>query len=180
MTIAGEDAASALRDVERTRRRAVELSGYAHAGDSLIGWGLVWLICNLVTQLAPAWGNNSWLIGIPAAVAWSMTRKPRGGARGGGWRTVATALTAFGFFAALMLVAGIRDPLQANALVSLCVATAYVVLGIWAGARFAWIGLALAALVLAGWFFDRSHLYLWLAFGGGGALLLSGLWLRRA
>lgn len=43
-----------------------------------------------------------------------------------------------------------------------------------------WIGLAIALAVILGWFVFPAWLYLWLGLGGGGALLLSGLWLRRA
>ncbi|RYY28204.1 MAG: hypothetical protein EOP62_03095 [Sphingomonadales bacterium] len=176
-----DDAASALASIDSARERSGELRRYAHAGDKLIGWGLVWLICNLCTQLIPVWGAKSWLIGVPIGIIWSMMGPGLGGGAGKGTgRYALMALAIFGFFAAIMAVAGVRDQLQANAIVSLTVATVYIVVGIWSGPRFAWIGLALAALVLFGWFGDPSHLYLWLALGGGGALIVSGLWLRRA
>lgn len=176
-----QDAASALASIESARERSSELRRYAHAGDKLIGWGLVWLVCNLSTQLAPTWGSKSWLIGVPAGILWSMMGPGLGGSRGrGSVRYALMAAAVFGFFASVMAVTGVHDQLQANVIVSLTVATVYIVVGLWAGQRFAWIGLALAAVVLAGWFGDRAHLYLWLALGGGGALILSGLWLRRA
>ena len=62
----------------------------------------------------------------------------------------------------------------------LVVAAAYVVLGVWAGARFALLGVALGAVVVAGWFVAPSWLFLCLGLGGGGTLLAGGLWLRRA
>ncbi|RYE03767.1 MAG: hypothetical protein EOP61_03245 [Sphingomonadales bacterium] len=177
-----KDAASALASIEQARERSGEFRRYAAAGNKLIGWGLVWLVCNLCTQLIPVWGSKSWLIGVPAGILWSMTGSSGlGGNRGrGSGRYALMALAVFGFFASVMAVTGVNDQLQANVIVSLTVATVYIVVGLWAGPRFAWIGLALAAIVLAGWFGDRAHLYLWLAVGGGGALLISGLWLRRA
>ncbi len=176
-----QDAASALASIDSARERSGELRRYANAGSKLIGWGLVWLVCNLCTQLIPVWGAKSWLIGVPAGILWSMWNPGLGGGQGkGSGRYALMGLTVFGFFAAVMAVTGVHDQLQANVIVSLTVATVYIVVGLWVGQRFAWIGLALAAIVLAGWFGDRAHLYLWLALGGGGALIVSGLWLRRA
>lgn len=174
--IARDDAAAALASVDTARARAGELRGYAHAGDILIAWGLVWLVCNLLTHVF-VWGAQSWPFGVALAVVWSIVRGRRGH---GDARAGLTSLVVFAGVALIMLVTGVRDPMTANVAISLTVAAAYVVIGIWTGARFAWIGLALAALVLAGWFVDRTHLYLWLGLGGGGALLLSGWWLRRA
>jgi hypothetical protein len=176
-----QDAASALASIETARRRSGELRRYAHAGSKLIGWGLVWLVCNLLTQFEPTWGARSWLFGVPIGILWSMRTPGLGGGAGQGvGRYMLTGLAIAGFFATIFAVAGVKDPLQANAIASLTVAAAYIAVGIWTGARFAGIGLVLAALVLFGWFGDRAHLALWLALGGGGALIVSGLWLRRA
>jgi len=176
-----EDAASALASIETARERSGALRRYAHAGDKLIGWGLVWLVCNLATELVPVWGAKSWLIGVPAGILWSMMGPGLGGSSGkGAGRYALMGLAVAGFFVAILAVGDIHDQLQANVIVSLTVAIVYIAVGIWSGPRFAWIGLVLAALVLFGWFQDRTHLYLWLALGGGGALIVSGLWLRRA
>lgn len=59
--IGQDDAVSALASIERTRQRAFELRGYAHAGDIVIGWGLVWLVCNLLGYFAPSgWRSRCW------------------------------------------------------------------------------------------------------------------------
>lgn len=34
--------------------------------------------------------------------------------------------------------------------------------------------------MIIAWFVDREHLELWLGVGGGGLLILSGIWLKRA
>lgn len=179
MTIERDDAASALAAVQRTRRRSTELRGYAHAGDIVAGWGLVWLVCNLLSHFFPDWGPNSWPVGIVAGVVWSMWRG-HGHGGGGDWRQGASAATTVALVVLASLIVGIEGPQQANALISLFVAAGYVWMGIWTGPRFAWIGIGIAALVCVGWFLDRGNLYLWLGLGGGGALLLTGLWLRRA
>lgn len=175
--IGQDDAASALDAIERTRQRAFEMRGYAHAGDIVIAWGLVWLICNLLgyfrSQLEMAWP-----VGILLATVFSIWRGRRQGK--GDWRAAASGAVAAALIGLVIVIAGIDGPDQANALISTFVAGAYVLQGIWWGLRFAWIGLVIAACVIAGWFFDRDHLELWLGLGGGGALILSGIWLRRA
>ena len=176
--IGQDDAVTALESIERTRQRAFELRGYAHAGDIVIGWGLVWLVANLASYAAPQ-GSLAWPVGIVLATLWSIWRGRRGHGKGD-WRAWATAAAIVALLVLVFSIAGIETPQQGNALISIFVAAGYVMQGIWWGRRFAWIGLVIAGCVTAGWFFDRPHLELWLGIGGGGALILSGLWLRRA
>jgi hypothetical protein len=179
--IGHEDAASALAAIDRTRRRSFELRGYAQAGDIVICWGLVWLICNLSTYFAPG-VHWAWPAGVVIGTLWSAWRG-RGQRRAAGkadWRGFATAVTIAALVVLVSAIAGIDSADQGNALISAFVAGGYVLQGIWSGPRIAWIGIAIAGFVFAGWFLDRAHLDLWLGLGGGGALILSGLWLRRA
>jgi len=177
------DAAAALADIAQSRRRSIELSGYAHAGDIVLAWGLVWLVCNLAVQFVPQGGANSWPIGIVLASGfsfWRGARWPPFGRAGPDWRIAATAGIALGFLVLVMVIARFADPRQANAVISLAVAAGYGAAGIWAGRRFALAGGFIALLVLVAWFFDRSHFHLWMGLGGGGTLVATGLWLRRA
>lgn len=180
--IGQKDAAGALASVERTRRRSIELSGYAHAGNIVLAWGLVWLICNLAVHFMPQQGANSWPIGIPAATLYSILHGRAHRSKGPlfDWRIAATAGTGFVFMALVALIAGLDDPRQTNALISLFIAANYAAMGIWTGLRFTWAGLAIALVVTLGWFFDRGNFYLWMGLAGGGALITTGLWLRRA
>ena len=182
MTLGEEDAASALAAVARARRRSFELKGYAHSGGTLIVWGLVWLVCNLATWFLGGAGGMAWPIGVAIGTIFSIANgrgMGKGGVKGD-WRAFASVGTLFGTAVLLTLIAGIDSPAQGNALISLFVAASYVTMGIWVGPRFAAIGLVLAAMVCAGWFADRAHLELWLGVGGGGALIVTGIWLRRA
>ena len=86
---------------------------------------------------------------------------------------------AFGaFIAATYAVFGRVTPAQQAAFVPLIVALGYTLLGIWKGPRFLVTGIVIAVLTLGGFFFLHAHFLLWMAFVGGGALLLAGLWLR--
>ena len=60
------------------------------------------------------------------------------------------------------------------------VATAYVLGGLWLGLRLAVAGIVLGLLTLLGYFLLRDYFLLWMAVVGSGALLIAGLWLKRA
>lgn len=175
--IAEGEATAALDAIGVARKRSSRLSNYARSGDIVIAWGLVWLIGNLATQWDPRAGGWCWTIGIAAAVTWTMWRS-RGQPLD--WRGAASALTAFAFLLLIETILGKVDVRTHNVLTSSLVAAIYVGVGIWTGVRFAMLGVALAVMIVLGWFVFPTWLYLWLGIGGGGALIVSGLWLRRA
>lgn len=175
MRIDRQDAKEALAAVARSRQQACELRGYANAGSILMGWGIAWLAGNLTSQIDHSWARIVWPFAIGGAVLWSVSRPGRGFDR----RIFATAITIAGYVL-LMLTLARPDPRLANALMSLLVASSYVVLGIWAGYRFALLGIILVAVTLVGWFLIPAWLFACLAFGGGGTLLVGGWWLHRA
>jgi hypothetical protein len=45
--------------------------------------------------------------------------------------------------------------------------------------RFLYAGIALGALTLIGWFWLPHYFLPWMAAVGGGALILTGFWLRK-
>lgn len=175
MTIGREEAASALRAVASARQQAVELRGYADAGSTLIAWGLAWVAGNLVNQFSSTVAPTIWMVGIVAAALWSMTR-PR---RERDWRILVTIAAVVGYMLLLLVVVR-ADTRTGNVAASLLVAASYIVLGAWTGRRFLVLGLVLCAVVIIGWFVVPAWLFLCLALGGGGTLLVGGLWLRRA
>ncbi|QIG81645.1 hypothetical protein [Stakelama tenebrarum] len=177
------EAANALHEVDRARRRSGALRGYAHAGSTVIVWGVIWLLCNLATYFIKD-GNLSWMIGIPVGVLWSVARpyfarseRPEPA----DLRIPFSIFAALGFLGLVMTVTdAAASYAQQNVLISLLVAVAYVLLGIWTGLRFALLGLALTLVICLGWFAFPATLLLWLGLGGGGALILGGIWLARA
>ncbi len=175
MTDSDQDARAALDMVAQSRRRATEYRDYAAAGPILMAWGLTWIAANVTAQFAPSMANWVWMGGIAASVLFTIISSPQ---RGNG-RIIATISTA-GAFAILLLAMIHGDARIQNAMVALLVAAVYVVVGIWTGVRLVWIGLAVAVAVILGWFVFPAWLYLWLGIGGGGALFLSGSWLRKA
>ena len=105
-------------------------------------------------------------------------RRGKGGASA--WRFGAAFAALAAFAAAALAILRPSDPLQVAAFIPLVVATAYVLGGLWLGPRLAVAGIVLGLLTLAGYFLLRDYFLLWMALVGSGALLVAGLWLRRA
>jgi len=201
MSPSAEEAAQMLREVESIGTRSGQLRSYRYAAPQLMLWGVLWLIGYSASDLAPTYAGQVW-IGI--TVFWALlyffyfTRR---GAMAPASNTAATPMRSaeaariqrrfrlrfFGLYAvACLLIFGtalIMRPqgIEMAAYVPLLLACIYMGAGIWGGGRrYVAIGAVLAVLALAGYFLLPSHFLLLMAVGGGGALLLTGLWLRSA
>ena len=182
MTLTRDEAARALAEMETAQRRTSVLARYSAGGPILMLWGGEWFVCNLVSQFGGSAANWVWPVATVVTIAltfWISSRRPDPTNRKG-WKAFATSAAVGGFFAGLFAILRLHDMQQVNALISLAVASAYVVLGVWTGARYAWLGLAVFAAVMIGFFGFPQLFFLWMAVVGGGALTLGGLWLRKA
>jgi hypothetical protein len=70
-------------------------------------------------------------------------------------------------------------PMQIGAYWPLLAAALYGGIGLWGGVRYIVVGAALALVTLFSFFFLQDRFYVAMALAGGGALILTGLWLRR-
>jgi hypothetical protein len=201
MAPTAEEAAQALREIESIRTRSAQLRAYRYAAPHLILWGIFWVIGYCASDAAPDYTNRVWLA---LTVLWLLLYLVYFSRSGSGVPTPAAAnapvrsaeyarlqrrqrLRFLGLFAvaALMIVgtALIMQPqgIEMGAYVPLLVASVYIGAGLWgAGSRYVMIGAALAVLALCGYLLLRQYFLLLMAFGGGGALILTGLWLRHA
>ena len=193
MTLSPGQAADSLQEIERTQARSSQARLYANASPGFILWGVIWIIgygaSDLLGQAANwkhGWGAVNWLwagltiIGIMGSSAIGRAQQ-RGAARNPtlGWRWAGTFLAVWLFTVATFLVLRPTNPVAAGAFIPLVVAVNYAVFGIWQGARFVYAGIVVAAATLGGFLFLREHFLLWMAFVGGGSLVLVGLWLRK-
>lgn len=167
-------ARESLRMIATVRRQTVELRNYRAAGSIVVVWGLVWLAGFGAQQFLPALAVWVWLVGWILALTWTATR-PR---HDGDWRSLATWLVALGSVGLLLMVVG-ADLRTAAMVFALVLAASYLVLGIWAGHRFALLGMLALITSCIGWWVAPAALFIALALGGGGALILGGLWLQR-
>ncbi len=183
MDLTPQEAQQALAEIEAVRRQARRAVAYGGAPYFLMLWGVVWFIGFLSSQFLPE--NISgpvWIAvtGLAAPATFLIgarlgrrVRSPIGARLGLFW----LALLAYA-----VLWIYLARPTD-GALMSLLVVTVamfgYVVMGLWLGGGIGWLGLAVTALALLGYFGLRPYYGLWMALVGGGALFGSGVYILR-
>lgn len=194
MSLSQSEAAEMLGEINRTEKRSMEVRCYANASAGFILWGLIWVAGYSGTYLLVRQGTvhgidwlwscltllgfaGSWIIGRRQRLA----RNPGAHAEGRsiGLRWLLTIVALWSFVIATFTVMRPYNPAATGAFIPLLVALAYAVFGIWRGLRFLYAGIAVAALTLGGFFYLPEYFLLWMAFVGGGSLVLVGLWLRK-
>ena len=169
-----EQAFQGLSDVAIARQKTSELRNYRGMGSIVSAWGIVWLFGFGAQATFPSVATLVWAVGWLGALAWTFTRppKPQDFRALATWSVVVSTII-------LILVVTRADQTTAAMILGLALSAAYAILGIWLGKRF----LLLAAVVLmsasVGWWLLPQWLYLALALGGGVALFVGGVWLRR-
>jgi hypothetical protein len=102
------------------------------------------------------------------------------GAQTFSWKFFFSWLSAIGAITSVLTIFFPFSGMQIGSLFPLVIGWAYVVLGIWMGARLAIMGLLIVAFTLVGFFYLPAYFMLWMALVGGGGLIAGGLWLRSA
>lgn len=186
MDLDRESAAASLSDVARAERRTFTALSYGRSGSTLILWGVATALGYVGTQFYEAFAGQIWAavwcIGF-AGTFLLLGRSARGEAGGAGgveWRVIAAqaALVVFGWV--LIWILGPLDGRQMNAFWPLIFMLGYVFLGLWVGRFFILCGIGIGVLTVAGYWLSGPWFALWMAAVNGGALILGGLWLRRA
>ena len=183
MTIQPDEAARALRDAEAAADRSTAAVGYQRSSQHLILWGVVWAAGNIAAFLKLPLGSYAFAILMLIGIAGSFLLGMRAG-RDGRRRNYAVQSLVVGMALALFsigtqMVAQITSFATAEAVICLAVGAAYMVMGVSLGWRLSAVGLALMVAVMAGWIYAREQFFLWMAFAGGGGLILGGLWMRK-
>ncbi len=179
MSLAPQDAIDALRVVDETDATSRTLHGYNIAAPHMILWGCAYAAGYFYGFLRPEHAGAAWLVLVPLATIGDVMIGG-GSNRGANWQVFAGLLATFlAFVMATATIMQPQDPRQMAAFVPLLVACCYIVLGIGAGRRLVFTGIALFVLTLLGFFAFPAIFLLWMAVVGGGGLILGGLWLRR-
>lgn len=194
MALTPNEAAEMLGEIDRTARRSTEMREYAHSSPHFILWGLIWMVGYTGSYLLPDYGfvgaiNWLWsaltLTGVVVSNLMgrrqAQARHPsqQAASRAKGLRIGMTFLAVWLFVVATFFVMKPVNPMAVGAWIPLIVALLYSIFGIWAGLRFLYAGIVVAALTLGGWLWLREFFLLWMAFVGGGSLMLVGLWLKK-
>ena len=184
MTVTRDDAESALHDVECAKRHTLTLFQYRLASPFLLLWGVLWIVAGGVGSLFPDMIGIGWLVadtvGILGTAYLIAGQARRYGNDPRMLRYAATAGVVAAFIAMTLMVFAPVSPVQVQMLITLLVATVYLIAGCWNGARFAMVGAVLAVLAIGFFHLAPAYLPTIVPFLGGGALVVGGLWMRRA
>lgn len=191
MNVTRDEAVEALATIEKAGGKVGRLKGYHHGAPHFVIWGLVWLVGNTATDLAPQWGGYAWLgslvfgfvgtflVGYRSARGRTSTpADPR--KRRYVLRFVALGVVFFLFFLSMSRIVQIENARQGGTLVSIIFPFLYMGAGVWMGWRLFAIGAVTAAAIMAGYVWVDDHYFLYMGVVGGGSLIAGGLWLRSA
>ena len=179
MSLSSKEAAETLSDVERAGRRSAQAFGYRKASPHLILWGIIWVIGYSATDLRPADANLIWAALIAAGCIGGYVlgrgheRSPQA------WRFFAVVGIVLIFIASTYTIMHPVHGPQMAAFPALITGAVYAGLGLWLGTRYLITGLAIIALTMGGFLYLHEHILLWMAFVGGGGLILAGVWFRK-
>jgi hypothetical protein len=171
-----------LADVETIVARVKQSQIYRQAGSILMLWGAIVVVGNLVSAAAPRWSGWGWLAAdaLGAAATFILLRARPSPGSGFPYRFLAAFALFVVFGLVWSLALGRFGPRELDAFWPTLFLFGYALAGLWFGAVFAALGLALSALILAGYFWSGEWFHLWLAMVNGGGFVLCGLWMRRA
>lgn len=190
MALSLNDANDALQEVARTQRRAAILKGYEYGAPYFLLWGTVWLLGYAGTDLWPARAGLIWLVldavGIGGGYLIARATPMGGGVATGdtvsqrSWRYAASGACFLAFILSTYYLMGAHTSAQFGAFPALLMSLLYTLTGLWRGGRWAVVGVSLFVLTVVGFTLLATHFLLWMSLCGGGTLLLTGLWMRRA
>jgi len=187
--ITSGDARDALLSVAQVERRTQLAGAYSHASAHLVLAGIVWVISYAAIGALPVacWS----VVTIPAtvvAVIGGFLLSRRTASTGDPAARNATPVRALWLTAACVVFIAATDLLFSPtnltpylAFPALVMAFVYSLIGgLGLMPRFLWIGAAIFAVTIAGLMLTPQAIAFWIAAGGGGGLVLGGLWLRKA
>lgn len=181
-----DEARASLAEIDRLVERTRKTIAYGGAAPIMILWGIIWGIGFIAAQLK--FGRLDRLWGTLDVVGLALTflfvfrdrnarvKSPHAGRILFSW----LLLIAFGFLWWGLLTSWRCDNLQQlRGLIAFwCTASmfGYVIMGLWLGRFYLWLGLAITAATLAGYWYLPAYFYLWMAIFGGGALIAAGVY----
>jgi hypothetical protein len=182
MAMSQNEAAQSLREVAEAQKRSAEAYGYNQSAPYFFIWGLAWAIGYGGEALFRPYLGWIWtgvvLAGVAASILISMMQNNRHGRSG--WRTGVLFVVFYAFTFSLFAVMHPTDNFQVGAYFPLLFAALYTGIGLWLGMRYVIVGAVLAAATLGAYFFLHDYFFLRMAIVGGGSLILTGFWLKRA
>jgi len=196
-----DEARATLAEIDRTRAQMRSDIAQSSVAPNMIIAGILWMGNLTIAQFAFAiarlpyglshLGTIFTIAGV-LGMAVFQTRQRSPVIRSYNWRIPVLFLAGFGYAAILLLVAepwSLLHNLNAadyammfhkiSACIFIAVFLGYVIMGLWVGRFFVWLGLLMQALILLGYYFLPDYFYLWAGITGGSAFILSGVFIRK-
>ena len=182
MPLTSKEAAESLAQAENARRRSAQIYSYSQSSPHLIMWGTIWVLGYTQNDLLPRYENWGWIMLILAGAIGGAIIGRRHALLDRGplaWRMLAVAAVAVFFvFATYTIMWPVRGAAM-TVFPALITGTLQTAIGLWAGLRYVITGVTVIAATMGGFFFLHEHLLLWMAFVGGGSMILAGFWFRK-
>lgn len=197
MEVSKDEAKRALQEISHARDLTRKSIAAGSSSAILILWGVIWALCYGVGQFAPGWSGKIWLIGAPigGVASWLIGMRTQSVVKGPsdlkiGMAWIVTFLFAL-IWASLLLPIGVPQGVDVsesslvlmNRKVGAYAATVpmylYIIGGLWLGQFFVRLGTLVTFLVLMAYWFSGAWFHLSMAIAGGGALIASGVFVKR-
>ena len=207
MNTSENDARRSLQEIEDVAVRTRRMAAFAGVDLILIVWGIVWFLGYLGTEIIPrlalslnpklgpaiGWLIQGWwailiIAGIAATLMVSRRNTPVessiGKRIGWLWFALFGYMYVFGFLIMpFVAVQGHEESMRfwkhMGAIMATVPMFAYVVIGIWLDSFLVWVGLGVTVLTMLGLYLLLPWFWIYMAFVGGGALIGTGLVVRR-
>jgi hypothetical protein len=186
--ISTEQATEALKNAAVTEKRSRAAYSYSQSAPYFFVWGTVWLLGYGAEALVPlahlprSWTGWCWtglsIAGAAACIIIGRKQALRNGRPA--WRAAVLFLIIWLYFFASFSVLPPHSEQQVGAYIPLLFAAIYSAIGLWLGLRYILVGAFMAAATLGAYFLLHEYFFFWMALVGGGSLILTGFWLRRA
>jgi hypothetical protein len=192
--VSREEARSALEEIDRVGiqvRRSIAAGSMA---SMLMLWGVIWMI-GFSAQQFIAHADRLWLVldvaGLAATFLLASRKSPiKGSSFGRIWISWLVLFVYAAFWCGLLVPQGMAHgsgwaaygPVLERKMTVLWVTVcmfAYVIMGLWLDRVLSWLGALITVWTLVAFYFAPNYFYLWIAIGGGGALVASGAFIWR-
>jgi len=180
-----QESLAIVDDVIAQTRKAIAST---YANPLLILWGVIWVVSFTAAHLYLDYAFHIFTafsvvggIGTFIIVRIFHTKSPIRGpiSRKEGWHLFWFWILLFAYVLIWLAILAPFSGRQLNAVLSTASMFAYIVIGLWFCSYFmVWLGLAVTAMTLIGFYLLPHYYCLWMAFTGGGAILCTGLYIR--
>jgi hypothetical protein len=185
MDVSSQEAQASLGLIEDTQARWRKAIGSSYAGDLLMLWGTIWIMGYVGLYFSHRIGGHLFAVLDVVGIGGTVVIARRWPIRSPETRAVFLGIGGVWLFLALyaviwMVLLRPASGKEVGAFLCTVCMFAYVVIGLWFKSTFLIaLGLTVTALVLVGFYLLSDYFYLWVALTGGGAVLGTGLYIRR-